>query len=141
MGNRASSGVTSGVKDQAAGVTKELYYYIDLNGGGKLVELMKKANRTKNFDELQRYIKSHMIKFLYNDGNGKRVHIKEIVQHRARDRGLKLTIKKDDHDSDNHKNANENGYCGSDKSKYEFYAACFSPACTLLIIIIKTVHY
>ena len=115
MGNRSSSGVTSGVKDQAAGVTKELYYYIDLNGGGKLVELMKKANRTKNFDELQRYIKTHMEKFLYNGGNGKRVHIQEIVQVRAKDRGLKLSIKKpQEYDSDSQKNANENGFCQTD---------------------------
>ena len=109
MGNSGSA-VTHGVKDQAAGVAKELYYYIDLQGGGKLVELMKKVNRTKHFDELECYIKTHLVKFLYNDGDGKLVHIREIVQQRAKDRGLKLSIKKDYCDSDNHKHANENGF-------------------------------
>ena len=112
MGNRTSSGVTSGVKDQAAGVKKDLYEYVDLIGGGKLVDLMKKANRTKNYEELETYIKLHLPRFLYNNGEGKRVSVKQIVQLRAKDRGIKLAFNNDEHDFTSDKHTYQNGYTG-----------------------------
>ena len=51
MGNTGSH-ITSGVKAQAAGTSKDLYKYIDLGGGGELVDLMKKANRSKDYSEV-----------------------------------------------------------------------------------------
>ena len=74
MGN-INSNVTSGVKEQAAGQTKKfkLYQYLDMKGGGELVELMKKANKTKNYVELDETIKEGLKQFLYNEGNGKKV--------------------------------------------------------------------
>lgn len=92
MGNRLNSNVTSGVKQQAAGSTG-FYSYIDLKGGGELVELMKKANRTKNYKELDETIKNELKRFLYNDGQGKIVHIRDIVQARCKDKGLKMDPK------------------------------------------------
>ena len=75
MGNKVSSNVTSGVKKQAAGETK-IYKLLDLKGGGELVELMKKANRTKNYKELDERIREGLKPYLYNDGQGKYVHIR-----------------------------------------------------------------
>ncbi len=55
MGNTGGT-ITSGVKAQAAGTSKELYKYINLAGGGLLVELMKKASRTKDYSEVDKII-------------------------------------------------------------------------------------
>lgn len=75
MGGNLSSTVASGIKDQAAGTTP-IYQFLDLKGGGELVELMKKANRTKNYKELDERIKEGLRPYLYNDGEGKRIHIR-----------------------------------------------------------------
>ena len=75
MGNKLNSNVTSGVKKQAAGITK-IYQLLDLKGGGELLELMKKANRTKNYKELDDRIKEGLKPYLYNDGEGKYIHIR-----------------------------------------------------------------
>lgn len=92
MGNRLNTNVTSGVKNQAAG-SNECYMYVDLKGGGKLVELMKKANRTKNYTELDETIRNELNRFLYNGGQGKIVHIREIVKIRCEGKGIKLDAK------------------------------------------------
>ena len=55
MGNTGGH-VTSGVKAQAAGTSKMLYSFINLSGGGELVDMMKVANRTKNFTEIDKRI-------------------------------------------------------------------------------------
>ena len=75
MGNKTSSNITSGVKKQAAGETR-MYKFLDLKGGGELVELMKIANRTKSYKELDARIKEGLTPLLYNDGEGKMVHIR-----------------------------------------------------------------
>jgi len=52
MGNKLSnSEVADAVKQQADGQTA-MYQFINLKGGGELVELMKKASRTKNYNEV-----------------------------------------------------------------------------------------
>lgn len=90
MGN-ANTNVTSGIKDQASGGTKKLYNFIDLKGGGELVELMQRANRTKNYTELDKRIVEGLSPFLYNkDGEGKIVHISELIKARCSDRGINL---------------------------------------------------
>ena len=83
-----NTNVTSGVKDQATGGTKKMYEFIDAKGGGSLTELMKKANRTKNYKELDETIKEGLKQFLYNDGEGKIVHIQDIVAARCADTGI-----------------------------------------------------
>ena len=86
MGNTHTH-VANSIKKQAAGMTK-MYNFIDLKGGGELVELMKKANRTKNYHELDEKIRNELKQFLYNDGEGKTVHISEIVMARCKEQGL-----------------------------------------------------
>lgn len=86
MGNTHTQ-VTSGIKKQAEG-KREIYKYTDLKGGGELVELMKKANRTKNFHELDEKIRNELKRFLYDDGKGKVIHINTIVEARCKEQGL-----------------------------------------------------
>ena len=93
MGNKLHTNVTSGIKEQAAGTTK-MYYFTDLKGGGELVELMKKANRTKNYTALDILIRDELKPFLYNEGRGKMVHIRDIVSARC---NRKLIDKKKKH--------------------------------------------
>ena len=50
MGNKLNSNVSDAVKQQAAGQTP-IYQFINVKGGGELVELMKKASRSKNYRE------------------------------------------------------------------------------------------
>ena len=69
MGNKNTSNVSSGVKAQAAGEIK-LYHLADLKGKGMLVDLMKQANKTKNYTELDEKIRG-LNSYLYNDGNCK----------------------------------------------------------------------
>lgn len=85
MGN-TDSNVTNAVRQQAAGEGNRfaLYSFIDANGGGKLVELMKKANRTRNYKELDDCIDNEMKPFFYNEGAGKMVHVKELVLKRQK---------------------------------------------------------
>lgn len=51
----------------------KLYQLVDLFGGGRLVELMKEAMRTKNFDEVDKCIRTEVKEYLYNEGNGDHV--------------------------------------------------------------------
>ena len=78
MGNKLNSNVTSGVKAQAAGVIG-MYHLADLNGGGELVELMKKANRTKNYKELDERIREGVKPYLVDNGNTKVEHWLYVV--------------------------------------------------------------
>ena len=64
MGNSGGH-ITSGVKEQAAGSSKDLYKYVNLAGGGILVDLMKKANRTKDYSEVDRVIKVGKSVFIF----------------------------------------------------------------------------
>ena len=94
MGNTAV--VASGVKNQADNTSKKLYQLIDLKGGGELVECMKRAGWTKNYQELDEKILSEVPKFLYNNGEGKKIPIVELVMNRNKDRQKsKIKIGKD----------------------------------------------
>ncbi|XP_068237254.1 transient receptor potential cation channel subfamily V member 5 [Palaemon carinicauda] len=90
MGNTESS-VTSGVKAQANAVV-EIYSLVDLNGGGELVDLMKKATKTKEYSELDETIKSKMPKYMYNAGEGKCMPIHHLVLRRNKERPPSKTI-------------------------------------------------
>ena len=92
MGNKLNTNVTSGVKAQAAGDTA-FYRLINLGGGGELVELMRKANRTKNYEELDTRMREGFKEFMYNNGQGKIIHIRELVLARCRDKGVHLDVK------------------------------------------------
>ncbi len=87
MGNKLNTNVTSGVKEQASGETRKLYRFMDLKGGGELVDLMKKANRTKNYKELDERIRDGLREFLYAE-EGKTVHIRDLIAARYKDKGI-----------------------------------------------------
>ncbi len=87
MGNKYTSTVTSGVREQASGETKKLYKFMDLKGGGELVDLMKMANRTKNYTQLDERIRNGLKEFLYAE-EGKIVHIRELIAARCKDKGI-----------------------------------------------------
>ncbi|CAF1010442.1 unnamed protein product, partial [Didymodactylos carnosus] len=85
MGN-AGSEVASGVKAQiqSGGQAPELYRLVDLKGGGELVDVMRIANRTKDYTQIDTIIREDVSKFLYNDGKGKRVPLSELIRRRNR---------------------------------------------------------
>jgi len=59
MGNKLHSNVVAdAVKRQAAGQTA-IDQFINVKGGGELVELMKKATKTKNYDQVERCIREY----------------------------------------------------------------------------------
>lgn len=55
-------------------------------GGGLLIELMKKASKTKDFTEVDKTIVEMVEPCLYNKGLGKMVHIAHLVLLRNRGR-------------------------------------------------------
>lgn len=57
MGNTESN-VTSGVKKQAGVSTQPLYKLVNLNGGGLLVDMMKRACQNKQYAEIDHAIKT-----------------------------------------------------------------------------------
>jgi hypothetical protein len=92
MGNTTSE-VASGVKAQinSDGQGPELYKYVDMKvidfvlgerkitmktffqGGGEFIDVMRVANRTKDYTQIDAMIRDIIPKFLYNDGEGKSV--------------------------------------------------------------------
>jgi hypothetical protein len=100
MGNTTSE-VASGVKAQinSDGQGPELYKYVDfkvyylfisfcfyfensIQGGGEFIDVMRVANRTKDYTQIDAMIREIIPKFLYNGGEGKLVEnnlfVKEI---------------------------------------------------------------
>lgn len=85
MGNTESN-VTSGVKKQAGVSTQPLYKFVNLKGGGLLVDMMKRACQTKQFAEIDHAIKTKVEPFLYNKGAGRYFPISKMVLLRNKDR-------------------------------------------------------
>ena len=85
MGNTESN-VTSGVKKQAGVSTQALYKFVNLKGGGLLVDMMKRATANKQFAEIDHAIKTKVEPFLYNKGAGKYIPISQLVLLRNTDR-------------------------------------------------------
>ena len=88
MGVKLSK-VPGGVKAQANTVGKKLYKLVDLKGGGELVECMKNM---KDYNELDKKIVKDVTPFLYNRGEGKKIHIKELIKRRNEERGGRKPI-------------------------------------------------
>lgn len=92
MGNKASAqeakGAGKDVIKQTQKSSNELYEYVDLNGGGKLVEAFRKGQARKDFTEVEELIDGFRGKFLYNDGVGKDIEVKELVQWRNQSRDV-----------------------------------------------------
>ena len=73
MGNTTSD-VNDRLKAQADSENgPELYKLVNVNEGGILTAMMKNALKNKDFTELDHFIKTEVVKFLYNDGQGEHV--------------------------------------------------------------------
>jgi hypothetical protein len=70
MGNTTSD-VNDSLKAQADSENgPEIYKLVNVNAGGILAQLMKKAIQTKNYTEIDDFIKTEVVKYLYNEGSG-----------------------------------------------------------------------
>ncbi|KAG8202146.1 hypothetical protein JTE90_010505 [Oedothorax gibbosus] len=85
MGN-AESNVSSAVKKQTDSGSLKIYSLANVKGGGELVQLMKDAAKTKDYDSLDDKISELVLPFLYNNGEGKMVPIQELVITRNKER-------------------------------------------------------
>jgi len=75
MGN-TSSDVNDSLKAQADSENgPEIYKLVNVNAGGILAQMMKKAIQTKNYKEIDEFIKTEVVKYLYNEGNGADVYL------------------------------------------------------------------
>ena len=90
-----AKGAGKDVIKQTQKSSNELYKYVDLSGGGNLVDEFRKAQATKNFSEVEKLIEGFREKFLYNNGAGKDIEIRELVQWRRQSRGDKVPSKKE----------------------------------------------
>ncbi|XP_041370435.1 transient receptor potential cation channel subfamily V member 5-like isoform X2 [Gigantopelta aegis] len=100
MGN--TSAVADGVKKQGDSGCKELYGLVDLKGGGSLVELMKKAKWTKDYDPLDEALKTEVVNYLIKGGEGECVPISELVKARSKEAGRRTKSKTNDEKSQHH---------------------------------------
>ena len=82
MGNSVSNLPTKSNQDSHLDSPEyEIYELIGRKGDGKLIDTAKKANKTKNFNELDEYIQTQVSSFLYNDGEGKMVFSPLILKY------------------------------------------------------------
>jgi len=80
MGNTTSD-VNDSLKAQADSENgPEIYKLVNVNAGGILAQLMKKAIQSKNYTEIDAFIKTEVVKYLYNNGNGADVFHLLIIQ-------------------------------------------------------------
>lgn len=70
-----TSDLTYNIKAQAEALSDgpPIYRLIGVAGEGELVRLMRIAIRSKNFNEIDRMLKTNVVKFLYNEGKGENV--------------------------------------------------------------------
>ncbi|CAF0929774.1 unnamed protein product [Brachionus calyciflorus] len=86
MGNTTSD-VNDSLKAQADSENgPDLYKLVNVNDGGELARLMKIAITTKNYSDVDNFIRTEVIKYLYNNGEGEDVPIEKIVMRRSGDK-------------------------------------------------------
>ncbi|KAF2362077.1 Ankyrin repeat [Trinorchestia longiramus] len=90
MGNTESS-VSKGVKAQAS-ASLPVYDLLDVNGGGELIDLMKKATKTKDYNELDEAIRIKVGAMAYNKGQGKCLNVHCLVARRNAEKPLSKQI-------------------------------------------------
>ncbi|RNA00117.1 transient receptor potential cation channel subfamily V member 5 [Brachionus plicatilis] len=89
MGN-ANSDVNDSLKAQADSENgPDIYKLLNVNGGGELVRLMKIAIAKKDFTELDNFIKTEVVKYLYNEGKGEHIPIERIVSRKRSEKNFK----------------------------------------------------
>jgi hypothetical protein len=75
MGTGTSDLSTYNMKAQAGALSgnHSLYKLVGVSGDGELVKLVKPCLRSRNFAELDEFIRANVASFLYNDGGGENV--------------------------------------------------------------------
>jgi transient receptor potential cation channel subfamily V protein 5 len=93
MGN-VTSDLTYNIKAQAEALSDgpPIYKLVGVAGDGELVRLMKIAIRTKNFNEIDRLIRTTVVKFLYNEGRCENITIEKLIMFRSNDRDKLLKL-------------------------------------------------
>ena len=96
MGNKESAqnpkGVAKGVIEQTYIGSNKLYQdYIALKGDGNLLEAFRKAQATKDYTEVEQLVEGCRGKFLYNEGVGEDIEVRELVQSRKQTRKVQDT--------------------------------------------------
>ena len=84
MGN-TSSDVNDSLKAQAdSGANVEMFKILNFGSEGALEVLMREASKTKNYTQVDNYIKIEVSKFLYNEGRGEQVLFLELEDFNAK---------------------------------------------------------
>ena len=78
MGSSTSDLSTYDMRAQAGALSGShaLYKLVGLSGEGELVQLTKPCLRSKNFAKLDKFIRTNVKSFLYNEGAGENVTLK-----------------------------------------------------------------
>ena len=76
MGNSISD-VNDSLKAQAGGTGgPELYKLVSMSSqGGELISLMENAVHTKDYSIVDNFIRTEVVKYLYNYGDGEQVNL------------------------------------------------------------------
>ncbi len=78
MGNTTSD-VNDSLKAQADSENgPELYKIVNVSGGGELARLMKQAVQARNYRKVDQFIRTEVVKYLYNEGKGEHVNYKQF---------------------------------------------------------------
>lgn len=85
ISKKAISTEELGNEDQVQG-REGLYRYVNLQGGGELVDMTRKALRSGCFDLLEAKIASEELrKYMYNDGMGEYIPVSKLIEKRNRE--------------------------------------------------------
>nr|WDP79905.1 transient receptor potential cation channel subfamily V member 5 [Apostichopus japonicus] len=85
ISKKAISTEDLGNEDQVQG-REGLYRYVNLQGGGELVDMTRKALRSGCFDLLEAKIASEELrKYMYNDGMGEYIPVSKLIEKRNRE--------------------------------------------------------
>uniref|UniRef100_A0A0K0EHS3 ANK_REP_REGION domain-containing protein n=1 Tax=Strongyloides stercoralis TaxID=6248 RepID=A0A0K0EHS3_STRER len=61
---------------------KEIYTLVGMNNEGELINWMRYSLQSGDYSIIDEYIEKKLIKFMYNDGKGKIIHISELLKIR-----------------------------------------------------------
>ncbi|CEF63574.1 Nanchung [Strongyloides ratti] len=61
---------------------KEIYKFVGMNNDGELINWMRYSLQSGDYSFIDEYIEKKLIKFMYNDGKGKIIHISELIKIR-----------------------------------------------------------
>lgn len=100
MGNHNSANEAKGagqdVVKQTEKTSNPIYRYLDLKGGGDLMNAFRRCQAAKDYTEVDKMIQEDLKQFLYNQGDGKMVAFTDLVQKRKESRQLTKTTRNTD---------------------------------------------